>query len=195
MRYLTVLTLLLAGCISKEYTPIRHYVVSPEFRVEPVSPDGKTLGYRPLEAALPYRLPMAYLEQHHELRFREHAQWADYPADILTRAIEDALKETGRFADVGDAGRMARPDYLLTGIVRRFEEDRTVDPPAAVAEVRLELREARGTEVVWEGLLREQEPVGTDDAGAVAAAMSRAVARIASEAAASIAAASIAGAM
>lgn len=189
MRYLSVLALLLAGCISKEYTPIRHFVVMPEVEVERAPAGGETLGYRPIEAALPYRLPMAYLAENHELRYHDRAQWADYPAEILTRAIEDALKAANRFADVGDAGRMARPDYLLTGVLRRFEEDRTVDPPEAVAEVRLELREARGPEVLWDGLLRARVPVEGEDPGDVAAAMSRAVAQIAGEAAAAIAAA------
>ena len=104
-----------------------------------------------------------------------NATWAEEPGVAVTRAIRDAIAQTGRFADVGDAAEMARPEYTLTGELRKFHEDRAATPPVAVVEVRLELRESLGAKQLWAQTLTASVPLTgarpADFANAVSAAV------------------------
>jgi len=198
----------MAGCLTHKVAPTRYFLVEPATappasaipsvirtdtdaaQPETTSTDMPspeplpfTLGVRPFMTAKPYTQPITYLGEDQELVFRDRLEWAEPPADVITRAVRDALAGMGRFQDVGDAADMARPDLILTGEVRRFLENRTVTPPMAEVAVHIEVREARGVRLVWSGLLRASGPVHEATPGALAAAMSDAVARIAEDAA------------
>ncbi len=180
----------LAGCLtSGEVTPTRRYTIEPVIEVTRSEATDRTLGIRPLEAARPYREAMVYLDQGRELGRRIREEWAERPEEVLTRAITDALAATGCFADAGNAAHMARPDYLLTGEVREFRENRTTTPWQGEIEVRLELREARGVKLVWAATLRATAPMEDESASGAARALARAVADVAAEAAQAMAAA------
>lgn len=202
-RTVVILCLVLAGCAGNKAVPIRHFLLEPQLTPQPqpqavgqgTSPavlttadgvdaaTGYTLGVRPFVAVKPYSLPMIYLVSEHEVGLSTAEEWAEPPEDGLTRVVADALAETGRFQDVGNAADMARPDFILTGEVRRFLEDRTVTPSVADLEVRLEVREARDVRLIWAATLRAQVPVQADTPNAVAAAMSEAAAIVARDAA------------
>jgi ABC-type uncharacterized transport system auxiliary subunit len=171
---------LLMGCLTPAtVTPTQRFMLAPEPVVAEAEPSSLTLGMRPIIPARPYRIPMAYQEEDQRLSFRRNHDWAEEPFLMVTRAILDAVRDTGRFADSGDAADMPRPDLVMTGELRRFHEDRTVAPHLAVIEVRLELRHARNPMALWAETLRETEPLSEDSAAAFAAAMSRALSRLA----------------
>jgi ABC-type uncharacterized transport system auxiliary subunit len=190
MKYLSILSaaLVLAGCAGTSYTPIRYFMVEvPHQAAEPIG-EGPSLGYRPLIAAKPYKsVAMAYRPANNELAYRLNEEWAEYPSDTMTRALSDALQATGQFADVGDAARMPLPDFILTGAIRAYHEDRTASPPVAVLEIHLELRERRGEMALWDHVLHAREPMDGISPAALASAMTKAVAHVADEAAAGIA--------
>jgi len=187
----TLLILFLTtGCLTApEIERTRQYMLNPEIEVSPATPINLTLGIRPLFSARPYGLPMAYLDSEQQLAFRPREEWAEPPADSVTRALTDALAATQRFLDVGNASDMARPDLLLTGELRKFYENRNVTPPVAELEVRIVLRPSRDPGIVWANTLEEKIPMNSDEAGAFAAAMNEAVEKIAVRAAEAIAAA------
>lgn len=181
---------LLAGCFGAQApVPMRYYRVEPQVEVQRAEQSNVTLGVRPFVAARPYRLPIAYLQEGNLIQFREFDSWAEAPADIVTRAVTEAIHRTGRFRDAGNAAEMARPQLELNGNVLEFHENRADSPTTAEVEVRLELREALGETLVWEATLRGKVPLAEDTSAALSDAMAEAVAQLAEQAAAGIVAA------
>ncbi len=191
MRYVALgpimLVLAAAGCVRPRYEPVHHYLVDLACRVPKTESCGLTVGVYPIEAAQPYKLPMVYRDGGLELHYYPHAQWAELPRDAVTEGLIDALNATGRFGDVAYAHAVQFPDLVLTGRIRRFEEDRTEEPPAAVCEIRVELRRSKQRELVWAATLNSRQPLETDTASGLAKAMSRAVSAVVEQAAKQIA--------
>jgi ABC-type uncharacterized transport system auxiliary subunit len=176
--------LLLAGCLTApEIVPVRLFEVVPVMVISPSQGSGLTLGVRPIVVARPYKSAMAYRSPSLEIGYRINEEWAENPGDIVTRAVSDAMVALKRFRDAGNAADMARPDLLMTGELRKFVENRETSPGTAEIEVRLELREARGNGALWATTLSAKAPMEGDSARDLAAAMSRAVGRIAEMAA------------
>jgi len=131
---------------------------------------------------------LVFRETDHQIGCYPNVEWAEMPRDTVTRALSDALIAMGRFKDIGNAADLRAPDLLLTGQLRKFDEVRTSDPWVAECEVRIEVREGIERRLVWAATLSVREPLERNDLAALAAAMSRAVARIVEQAAAEIAA-------
>lgn len=175
--------LALAGCLSTpSVVPTRYYTLHIEAPLEAGLSTGKSLGIRPLTSARPYKLEIAYKAESHRLAYFSRAEWADTPATAVNRALTDAIRSLEVFSDVGDAADMVRPDYILTGELRRFEADYTTESPHAVVELSLAIRDSMGQGAFWEGLLSAHTPLppGLPDGSpsnvdAIAAAMSAAV--------------------
>lgn len=178
---LPLLMLALAGCLSPRTVLLgSRYTLQPEVAVTPVATGTDTLGLRPLQTARPYTMQMAYVDAGHRFGYRTAGEWTEQPGALVTRVLSDALAASGRFEDVGNAADMSIPSLILTGEIRKFHEDRTVTPPAAVVELRLELREARAPRLVWAETLHASVPLGAgEDSGAdLAGAMSDAVRQV-----------------
>ncbi len=177
----------LSGCLSMgaSYVPIVDYSVRPRPQVEPAAGSEYTLGIRPLQPAEHLRRGVTYRQGEYVLREYAYAEWAEPPRDVVTRALLDALSATGHFKDVGDA-RDLRPDFILTGHLREFEEVRTDDGAVARITVRLELRTAARDRGLWSETLTFEAPTDPGDPAALAAALSEATARMVEQAAAAI---------
>jgi len=180
---------LLGACSTPEYIPIQHFTLTPDVQTDQFPPMDITLALRPLDAGQLYRQPMAYRRTPHEVEFYTHARWTDEPRYMVTQALKDALIQTNRFADVGEASDLSMPDLVLTGTLRQFEEVRIGAPSAAVCEVRIEVRETLGPALVWADTLHVEVPVSSNSPDTLAAAMSKAVGQVVSTAANNIAAA------
>lgn len=186
LRYLMIVPLL-CGCLTApKLSPIHTYVVEPKPAVATAEPTGKTLGVRQLEASRPYREQIVYRDKGMTLGYFPNAEWAELPAQVVTRALKDALIQSGRFTDVGDAGDLVSPDYILTGQLREFDLVRSTEPWTANVEIRLELRGAMLPEIVWAQTLSAKENLKKDDVSALPAAMSKAVSGVIEEAVAGI---------
>jgi ABC-type uncharacterized transport system auxiliary subunit len=194
-RWLMVVLVVAAGCDPlsprTDVVKTRYYSISPTVEVQTGTSTAASIGLRPLEYARVYKQPIVYREATHEVKLYEYDEWTELPRDIVTRAIQDALTKTQRFADVGDAIVMRAPDYTLTGELRAFEEVRNDGNPRARVEVRLSLRQSLhgdGNSAVWSDILSAEVPLPQDNVAGVAEAMSEAVAQIAEAAATAIAA-------
>ena len=182
-------TVLLSSCLSgSKLNQTQQFLVEPTAQIEKVAATPHTLGVRPLVGARVYTLSMLFTDADGALVPYADAAWAEAPANAVTRALRDAVQQTGRFADAGDAAEMARPEYALTGELRKFHEDRSVTPPRAVVEVRLELRQALGAKLLWADTLNATVPLSGNKPSDLAAAMTKAVAELSTHAAAGIAA-------
>lgn len=182
---LILATLALSGCLTPgTVEPPLQYFIEPAPEIPVATTIPVTLGVRPLMAARPYEtLPMAYLTQGGVLAYYAKDQWAEMPADLLTRALIDAASRSGRFLDAGDAATLARPDWQLTGELRKFHEWREGEVNAAVVELRLEMREARDRTLLWAATLNQSTPVEDTGAAGVAAAMKSSIERLMEDAA------------
>lgn len=182
-----MLVLGLAGCLSPgEVALKRQFLLAPNVVVDKASPTAHTLGIRPLSAARPYTLTMLYANEEGALLPRADVFWAEEPAVTVARALRDAIAQSGRFADVGDAADLARPEYVLTGELRKFYEDRSATPPMATVEVRLELRQVRDAQQVWAGTCSGSAALGGDTAAMFARAMESATETVSAQAASAI---------
>ena len=190
MRHLLLFMLilcLLGGCVSNNAVPLVWYTLDPQPEIASCQKTPITLGLRPLFAAEPYERAIAYRDANLEVGYEENTEWAELPAVMVTRALTDALNASGRFADVGNAGDMTRPDWILTGEVRKFYEERSSATPSAYIEVRLEVREALGKNVLWTDTLSTREALAPPaDAAALAAAMNTALTQLITDATAAI---------
>ncbi len=176
---------LFSGCLGpRAVMGPRIFVIRPELSVPKAETKTTvTLGVRDFVAPQQYDRRMVVLEPDFRLGARSDDSWAEPPAAALTRCFIDALAATGHFADVGNAFDMARPDTVLTGELRGFQENKTVQPPVAEVELRMELREAHSPRVLWAGTLREVEPIAGDQTNSLAVAMNAAVGRLSVKAA------------
>lgn len=182
-----LMLLLLAGCLSApDVERIHFYTVTPHIRVEKAPATEYTLGVRPLLSSRTYGPSMAYLDNENQLGYQQRHEWAETPSIVVTRAITDALAAAGRFADVGNAGDMVRPDLLLTGDLRVYQENRTEKPACAELEVRLELRQSLAPGALYAQTIKEKEPLREDTPQAFATAMNVALGRFAARVASDI---------
>ena len=179
----------LSGCLGpREVVGPKTFVIRPAATVQKCPAAlAATLGVRDFSALQQYDRRMAVLEPDYRLGTRPNDTWAETPAAALTRCVTDALVASARFADVGNAFDMARPDTVMTGEVRAFHENRTVTPPVAELELRVELREARSPKVIWAGTLHETEPIAGESSAAFAVAMNAAVERLCAKIASTLA--------
>lgn len=153
--------LLLPGCLTpKTVEPTRFYTVSPERLDAGEAVHPGALGIRPLLAARPYKLEVAYRAETNRLAYFPKSEWAELPGTLVSRALADGMARNQLFEDTGDASTMSRPDYLFTGELRRFEADYAGDAPAFVVEASLNIRAAVTGEGLWRDVVEVRVPIG-----------------------------------
>ncbi|MCL4215622.1 MAG: membrane integrity-associated transporter subunit PqiC [Candidatus Hydrogenedentes bacterium] len=155
----TVFAALFPSCATRTYIATTRYVIEPVVDVAPSTTTDLRLGIRAIEPAEPYKQKIKYRTEGLVLGEYANAEWAENARDVVTRALRDAVHKTNAFADVGDAMDMGRPDLVLTGELRRFEEDRTQEPAVVVCELRLDAREPVNGQRVWGATIAVEEPV------------------------------------
>lgn len=170
--------LLSAGCIglNKPAPPLR-YVIDPKPQIAQAENTSKTLAVRPLEPARPYKQNVVYREGA-EMGIYTLIEWSELPSDVATRALIDALSASGRFKDAAKAIDLGVPDLILTGQLRKFDLLRDTTPWTAVCEIRLELRQGTGRDLVWAKTLTASEPLATSESAALPPAMNTALSHV-----------------
>lgn len=175
--------LVCAGCMTApKYAPTLRYSLHFDAEIAKTESCGKTLGVRPLDYARPYKQKIVYRDPGNVVGEYTNEEWAELPRDFVTRALMDALTDSGRFADVGNASDITAPDYVLTGCIRKFDENRTAAQWTADCEIRLELRQQPDGNAVWSATLSASEMMASNDPTALADAMGKAVSKIIVEA-------------
>lgn len=190
---LVTTTATISGCLTATtISPARYYTITPEIAVKAIASSEKSLGIRPLIGAKPYKLAIAYTAEDNRLAYYQNAEWADLPATMVNRALTDGLIKLEGFSEVDDAANIARPNYILTGELRRFEADYNREVPAAVVEIICIIRDTESGTSLWQGYLIGDSPLPAGEEGAslhsdtslagVAEAMSDSVASVVQQA-------------
>lgn len=175
-----VAVIALAGCLTpQDYTPVTQYTIAPDLSGLSVeNGTGATLGIRRFGAAQPLKRDIFYRDPDLRVGNLLTAQWAENPADMMTRYVFDAATRSGRFKDVGLATDVAPPTYLLTGDLRRFDLDRTGETWTAVCQVHFELRTVSDSAAAWSETLTASVPLARNEVGALPQAMSDAASEV-----------------
>ncbi len=178
--FVATMALGLSGCLTpQDYTPLAQYTIQPDFNAIPRSKPAKiSLGIRRFSAAQPLKRDIFYRDPELRVGNLLDAQWAEFPADMMTRYIFDAATASERFDDVGLATDVSRPTFILTGDVRRFDLNREQDPWRADCEVHFELRTVQNSSAVWSDTLLASVPMTENKIPALPIAMSEAAALV-----------------
>lgn len=179
---------LLSGCFGGQYTPTNYYAIAPEVSVDAAASAGLSLAVQALDYVRIYKERMVYRDGEHRMGYHELDRWAELPRDAVTRSLVDALALSKRFTDVGYTHEVPRPDLILTGEIREFDEIRTTEPWIARCSIHLLLRERAGETFLWSETLTATRELETKDADGLAAAMGGALADVIAEATRKIAA-------
>lgn len=181
-------TICIVGCLTpQDYTPLTQFTIDPNIDDIPTSlPSNTTLGIRRFTAAQPLKRDIFYRDPNLRVGNLLDAQWAEFPADMMSRYIFDAATASGRFVDVGLATDISRPTFLLTGDIRRFDLNRTQEPWHAECQIHFELRTVGNGSAAWSETLSASVPLGENSIAALPAAMSDAAAEVIAQAIAAI---------
>lgn len=161
----SMLAMLAASCLTpKTIKPTQYYTVTPDTVESGDVKSPLTLGIRPLIAARPYKLEVAYRADPNRLAYLRNAEWAELPGTVVSRALADAITRSNFFQDAGDANDMTRPDAYFTGELRRFEADFARDDPQFVITIVASIRMAGEGNAIWHEHIDVEIPldVGSD---------------------------------
>jgi cholesterol transport system auxiliary component len=111
----------LCGCSlgPAETTPVRTYLLDPNFAGRTISPNAVQNNHATLLISLPKAQPgfetprMAYLLRQHELSYYAFNQWVDTPGRMMLRLLAQAMEATGLWRAVVQAPSPIRADYRL----------------------------------------------------------------------------------
>ena len=187
-RLSTIALVVLASCATGTYVPTRYFAIEVNVATEVASSTSSaTLGVRPLSSATLYRQQIVRSRTPYVFEQDPKAQWEELPATILTKAITQALRATGHFADVADAAVMRAPTYLLTGQLIDFYERFDNGTRSAEAAIEIEVRQRDEGRTVLAKRYRASVaiPIAADPT-AVAPAMSDAATQLVTQIAADV---------
>lgn len=117
-----------------------------------------------------------------ELEIYSGATWAQPATDMIEDALLRGFEDSGRIAGVARSAAGIRADYRLATDIRRFESDyRGQATPTVVIEINAKLIHVVDQRVVVDRTFRQEQPVGSTDVPAVAAAFEKGLNAITAE--------------
>jgi ABC-type uncharacterized transport system auxiliary subunit len=187
-------SLSVAGCLSGlgggGGTPEpRYYALS----APPATGQGQrgtlSIAVEELRADAPYdERRIVYRVSPHRLAYYEDDQWAAAPGLLVADSLRRAYQASGRFAMVLSEANVDAT-AILSGRVLAFEEVKAGRERAGHLSLELTLRDAESGRILWSRRLSERVALDRPTRESLAAALSRAVARVAATTADELAAA------
>jgi ABC-type uncharacterized transport system auxiliary subunit len=189
--------LLCTGCAATK--PVHYYTIQPAIQptvqpaIQPASPPanpGAPEGLTILvgEIATPTALQdgrIHYRVGANETGAYEYHRWVEPPGSMVRNSLKRALRASGKYQRVLDAGSSATGDYLVRGNLEEFGE---VDNTSvqSVISLQVELVDTKTNRNVWDRLVEHEEPVSSKAVGDVVQSLDRNLQRVVSETAAEI---------
>jgi len=177
--------LVCASCVATR--PVRYYTI--EQASPPANqgkPDGLVLlvgNIATMEALQDGRI--RYRSGPNESGAYEYHRWTERPGSMVRTSLVRALRASGKYRRVQEAGSLATGDYLLLGKVYEFGE---VDSASIQTRISLqvELVDRKTNHNVWDRLVERQEPVGGKTVADVVQSLDRNLQHVVSETAVEI---------
>jgi ABC-type uncharacterized transport system auxiliary subunit len=173
--------LVCASCVSTK--PVHYYTIEPASPpANPDKPDGLVLLVG--EIATPEALQdgrIRYRTGSNEAGAYEYDRWTERPGAIVRISLLRALRASGKYQRVLEAGSMTAGDYLLLGKLYEFGE---VDAGSIQTKISLqvELVDKKTNRNVWDHLVEREEPVSGKDIADVVQSLDRNLRQVVTEA-------------
>jgi len=117
-----------------------------------------------------------------ELEIYAGATWAQPSTDMIEDALLRGFEDSGRIAGVARSSAGIRADYRLATDIRRFESDyRGQSTPTVVIALNAKLIHVVDQRVVVDRTFHQEQPVGSTDVPAVAAAFEKGLSQLATD--------------
>ena len=99
-------------------------------------------------------------------------RWTAQPAAMISESLVRTLRATGKYRSVMESSSAAAGDYILRGRLYEFDE---VDRGAIQTSISLgvDLVDAKTKRIVWQDLVKHEEPVGSKNVPEVVASLDR----------------------
>ena len=99
-------------------------------------------------------------------------RWVESPGSMISESLVRALRTSGKYRSVTESSSAAAGDYQLRGKLFEFDE---IDGEAIQTRIslRVDLVDLKTRQVVWEDLVRREEPVRGKDIPDVVASFQR----------------------
>lgn len=172
----------LAGCgasLNKPAPEIHRYAIAPAPPHVAQRVIGGALKVRRLTMAPGFAgLDMVYRTSDTRFAFDYYNKYLVSPADMLTQATRQALKEAQLFSIVTPDGSSLRPDYILEGTVVTMHGDfRDKSSPKAILEIQFYLLHDEEADLVLahKGTYREEIPLADKGAQGLSLALEHAL--------------------
>jgi len=165
----------MTGCLTGGVRPVTQFYLDPTGLPTTMDETGPVLAVRPLRIPRIYRQKIIYRDHNQVLGQYDFYEWSEPPSEAVTRLVMEALRSTGRFGDVALAAELRSSDGMLTGEILAFDEDRTLQPPHARCEMRLELRGGPERAFLWADTFVAVVPMARNDVSALPEAMTSAL--------------------
>ncbi len=192
MRILITILLAMAGCLVEagcvSNRPVHYYTLgAPAPPGNRASPDGLVLLVGAI--ATPEELQdgrIRYRTGSNEAGAYEYHRWIERPGSMVHNALIDALRDSGKYRRVLDAGSAANGDYLLRGTLAEFDE---VDGASIQTRITLhvELIDRKTNQNVWDHTVEREDPVSGKSVADVVQSLDRNLQHVAGETAAAVA--------
>jgi len=174
-----------AGCVSNK--PVHYYTLT--VAAPPANqsrPDGLVLlvgGIATPETLQDGRI--RYRAGSNEAGAYEYHRWTERPSSMVRNALIRALRNSGKYQRVLEAGSSSNGDYLLRGKLNEFDE---VDGPSIETRISLhvELIDRKSNQNVWDYTVERADPVGNKSVADVVQSLDRNLQQVVSEAASQI---------
>ena len=99
-----------------------------------------------------------YLAGSNEVGAYEYHRWTDPPGIMVKESLIHALRASGKYKAVQEAGSSVTGDYVVRGKLLEFEE-RDGNGIMTRVSLDLELHEVKTGRLVWTGVLTHDDPV------------------------------------
>jgi ABC-type uncharacterized transport system auxiliary subunit len=169
---IVLLGLLDAGCIDSR--PIHYYALeTPLAPVAPPAPSGPALTVGNI--SMPPELQdgrIRYRVGSNEVGAYQFHRWMERPGPMIAESLVRTLRASGKYRSVMEASSSAAGDYILRGRLYDFEEVDTETIQTSIS-LRVDLEDEKTKRIVWQDLVKHEEPVRGKNVQEVVASLDR----------------------
>lgn len=165
----------LCSCVGKVKYP-SYYTLNLPPAPDPPAQEGTRVSIAVREFRAPAYLrqgAIVYRTSPEQIGFYNYHRWATDPRDVVTEAVTDRLRASGRFVQVKRYDGHADVDYILSGRLEQLEE---VDYQGAVqvdVAITAQLASLKTGETVWTNAVREVGKVNQRNVPSIVAEMNQ----------------------
>lgn len=119
--------------------------------------------------------PIVYRSTPEEIGFYEYHRWAADPRTVLTAAVMDHLRASGRYSMVSTYNGRPDNDYIFSGKLQKLEEVDSQGVVKVEVAISAQITNTRTGAMVWSNAVSEAAPVSKRTVPGIVSQMNEAV--------------------